>query len=402
MDILVINSGSSSIKFQLINMHNKKVLCKGLLERIGIADGIFNYESHDGKDKIKETRDIPNHRVGIKMILDVIQDPKAGVIKSLDEIEGVGHRIVHGGEKINTSVLLTEANIKLIEECIPLAPLHNPPNLMGVEAVKSELPNVPHVGVFDTAFHATMPEESYIYGLNYEYYEKHRIRRFGFHGTSHQYVAEKGADILGIPRDQFNCVTCHMGNGVSFTAVKNGKSFDTSLGYGTMCGIPMGTRAGDLDPAILLHMLDNLKMSTKDVHNQIYNNSGLKGMSGLSNDMRDVQKAAAEGNKRAELALEVFAHAAKKYIGAFSTLMGGTLHAIIFTAGIGENDIATRERICNGLEVLGARIDKKKNDIRGEEKIVSTDDSRVKIMVIPTNEELMIALETHRVAEESH
>ncbi len=398
MKILVINSGSSSIKFQLINMESKNVLCKGLLERIGIEDGIFNYEPA-GHKKIKETRNIPGHDQGIKMVLNAITDPNTGVIGNLSEINAVGHRIVHGGEKIQESVLLDESSIKDIEDCIPLAPLHNPPNLMGVAAVKKELPDIPHVGVFDTAFHATMPPESYIFGLNYDYYEKHRIRRFGFHGTSHQYVSKRGAEILNKNADDFNCITCHMGNGVSFTAIKKGKSIDTSLGYGTMCGVPMGTRAGDIDPAVMLHLIDNLKMSTDEIHNLIYKDSGLKGLSGLTNDMRDIEGAAEKGNKRAEIALEVFAHAAKKYIGAFSTLMDGRLDAIIFTAGIGENAISMREKICNGLEVLGAKIDKDKNNVRGEEKIVSTHDSKVKILVIPTNEELMIALDTEKIAK---
>ena len=398
MKILVVNSGSSSIKFQLINMDNKHVLCKGLLERIGLDQGIFNYEPA-GKEKIKETINIPNHDEGIKIVLKAIKDPKTGVISDLNEINAVGHRIVHGGEKIQESVLLNENSISDIEDCIPLAPLHNPPNLMGVAAVKKELPDIPHVGVFDTAFHSTMPEESYIYGLNYEYYEKHRIRRFGFHGTSHQYVTKRGAEILNKDINDFNCITCHMGNGVSFTAVRGGKSIDTSLGYGTMCGVPMGTRAGDVDPAVMLHLIDNLKMTTSEVHQLIYKDSGLKGLSGLTNDMRDIDEEAKKGNKRAKIALDVFAHAAKKFIGAFSTEMNGRLDAIIFTAGIGENAVSIREKICSGLEVLGAEIDKDKNNIRGAEKIISTQDSKVKIMVIPTNEELMIALDTLRLAK---
>ncbi len=398
MKILVMNSGSSSIKFQLINMDNKHVLCKGLLERIGLDQGIFNYEPA-GKEKIKETINIPNHDEGIKIVLKAIKDPKTGVISDLNEINAVGHRIVHGGEKIQESVLLNENSISDIEDCIPLAPLHNPPNLMGVAAVKKELPDIPHVGVFDTAFHSTMPEESYIYGLNYEYYEKHRIRRFGFHGTSHQYVTKRGAEILNKDINDFNCITCHMGNGVSFTAVRGGKSIDTSLGYGTMCGVPMGTRAGDVDPAVMLHLIDNLKMTTSEVHQLIYKDSGLKGLSGLTNDMRDIDEEAKKGNKRAKIALDVFAHAAKKFIGAFSTEMNGRLDAIIFTAGIGENAVSIREKICSGLEVLGAEIDKDKNNIRGAEKIISTQDSKVKIMVIPTNEELMIALDTLRLAK---
>ena len=400
MKILVINSGSSSIKFQLMNMETNETICKGLIERIGIEDGIFNYEP-TGKEKVKNVLDIPDHETGIKLVMDAIVDSKIGVISDLNEIAGVGHRIVHGGEKIASSVLLTEENIKAIEECIPLAPLHNPPNLMGVSAAQKVMPNVPHVGVFDTAFHGTIPEKAYVYPLNYDYYEKHRIRRFGFHGTSHQYVSQRAAEILGKDLNDFNCITCHMGNGVSFTAIKGGKSVDTSLGYGTMCGVPMGTRAGDLDPAIIMHLIDNLGMSTKEVHNLIYKDSGLKGLSGVSNDMRDIEKAAGEGNHRAQIALEIFARACRKYIGSFAAVMGGRLDAIIFTAGIGENAIDMRAKICEGLEVLGTKIDKDKNNIRGEEKIISTDDSKVKIMVVPTNEELMIALETKRIGFDS-
>ncbi|THB68932.1 MAG: acetate kinase, partial [Spirochaetaceae bacterium] len=362
--------------------------------------GIFNYEPGNG-ESTKKVLDIPNHNSGIHMVLEALTNKETGVIENLNEINAVGHRIVHGGEKIQRSVLLTPDMIKDIEACIPLAPLHNPANLMGIEAVKAELPNVPHVGVFDTAFHATIPEQAFIYGLDYEYYEKHGIRRFGFHGTSHQYVSMRAAEILGVPQDEFNCITCHMGNGVSFSAVKNGQSIDTSLGFGTMCGIPMGTRAGDVDPAAILHLIDNLGLSTAQVHDLIYKNGGLKGISGVSSDMRDIEKAAAEGNKRAQLALDVFAHAARKFIGAYATEMGGKLNAIIFTAGIGENAISLRESICEGLEILGAKIDSARNDVRGKETIVSTDDSRVKILVVPTNEELMIALDTQKIALEN-
>jgi acetate kinase len=398
MNILVINSGSSSIKFQLINMQDQHVICKGLIERIGLSDGIFNYEPAD-KEKVKKITDIPDHNTGIHMVLEALTASNTGVISSLQEINAVGHRIVHGGEKIQKSVLLDENTIPDIESCIPLAPLHNPANLMGVEAVKAELPNVPHVGVFDTAFHATIPAQAYVYGLDYKYYEHHGIRRFGFHGTSHQYVSMRAAELLGIPLDSFNCITCHMGNGVSFSAVKGGKSIDTSLGFGTMCGIPMGTRAGDVDPAVIMHMLDTLGMSTEDVHNEIYKTGGLKGISGVSSDMRDIDEAAEKGDKRAQLALDIFAHAARKHIGAYATEINGPLHAVIFTAGIGENAIGMREKICEGLEILGLKIDSDKNNIRGKEQVISTADSKVTAMVIPTNEELMIALDTKKIAE---
>lgn len=398
MDILVINSGSSSIKFQLVNPEKRDVLCKGLLERIGIADGIFNYEP-TGKPRIKETRDIPTHKAGIAMVLEAITSPQHGVIESLDEIDAVGHRIVHGGERIKHSEMLSDDVLETIRDCSKLAPLHNPPNLMGVEAVKAYLPDIPHVGVFDTAFHATMPEPSYIYALDYDCYGKHGIRRFGFHGTSHQYVAMRGAEILGIPPEDFNCVTCHMGNGVSLTAVKGGRSMDTTLGFGTMCGVPMGTRAGDVDPAIILYLIDDLGMSTKEVHDLLYKKSGFKGLSGLTNDMRDTEKAAAEGNHRAQLALDVFFHMARKYVAALATNLGGRLDAIIFTAGIGENSPETRLEVCQGLEFMGVHVDPEKNRVRGKEAVVSTDDSPVKVMAIPTNEELMIAIDTARVAK---
>lgn len=396
MNVLVINSGSSSIKFQLLNTKTRYAMCKGLIERIGLEDAIFNYQPHNDK-KFKEIISIPNHTTGIKLVLDTLQDPQKGVIKNLSEIDAVGHRIVHGGEKIKKSEKLTPNILQIITDSSKLAPLHNPANLMGVEAVSQVLPNIPHVGVFDTAFHATMPKHAYIYPLAYEYYEKHGIRRFGFHGPSHQYVSMRAAEILGIPLENFNCVTCHLGNGVSLTAVKGGHSVDTSLGFGTMCGVPMGTRAGDVDPAIILHLQDELGMSSKEVHDLIYKQSGFKGVSGLTNDMRDVEDSANAGNERAQLALDIFSHGARKYIASLSTSLGGHMHAVIFTAGVGENGPEAREHICQGLEVLGVKLDKEKNLIRGKEAIISTDDSPVKILVVPTNEELMIALDTEAV-----
>jgi len=396
MNVLVINSGSSSIKFQLLNTKNRHALCKGLIERIGLNDAIFNYQPENGQ-KYKELLPIPDHTSGIKLVMDTLLDPQKGVIKNLSEIDAVGHRIVHGGEKIKSSERLTSEVITIIKESSKLAPLHNPANLMGVDAVRQVLPNIPHVGVFDTAFHASMPKHAYIYPLAYEYYETHGIRRFGFHGPSHQYVSMRAAEILSIPIEEFNCVTCHLGNGVSLTAVKGGKSVDTSLGFGTMCGVPMGTRAGDVDPAIMLHLQDELGMSTSAVHDLIYKQSGFKGVSGLTNDMRDIEDAAAAGNERAQLALDLFSHGARKYIAALSTSLGGRMHAIVFTAGVGENGPEAREQICKGLEVLGAKLDLGKNSVRGKEAIISTDDSPVKILVVPTNEELMIAIDTEAI-----
>ena len=396
MKILVINSGSSSIKFQLLSMTEHTVLCKGLIERIGHDDGIFNYEPA-GKEASKDILPIPDHTTGIKLLLGAIVDPERGVIGSIEEVAAVGHRIVHGGAKITQSELITPEIEQLIRESSSLAPLHNPPNLAGVDAIRNLLPKVPNVGVFDTAFHSTMPPEAFIYGLPYEYYEKKGIRRFGFHGTSHNYVAIKGAEMLGIDPGSFNCVTCHMGNGVSLTAVRNGKSVDTTLGFGTMCGVLMGTRAGDVDPAVVLHLINELGMDPKDVNTLLYKKSGLMGVSGVSNDARDVEEAAKAGNKQAELALKLFAHTARKYIAALAANLEGRLDAIIFTAGIGENSVSMRQRCCRGLEVLGARLDPEKNNVRGNPAVISTDDSPVKILVVPTNEELMIAMDTERI-----
>lgn len=396
MNVLVINSGSSSIKFQLLNTKSRRCMCKGLIERIGLDDAIFNYQPENGQ-KYKEVMAIHDHTAGIKLALDTLRDSQKGVIKDLSEIDAVGHRIVHGGERIKHSEQLTPEVIAIIRESSKLAPLHNPPNLMGVEAVRAILPNIPHVGVFDTAFHASMPQHAYVYPLAYEYYEKHGIRRFGFHGPSHQYVSMRAAEMLNLPLEQFNCVTCHLGNGVSLTAVRGGISVDTSLGFGTMCGVPMGTRAGDVDPAIILHLQEDLGMSVEAIHDLIYKQSGFKGVSGLTNDMRDVEIAAAAGNERAQLALDIFAHGARKYIAALATSLGGRMDAVIFTAGVGENGPEAREHICQGLEVLGVKLDPQKNKVRGKEAIVSTEDSPVKILVVPTNEELMIALDTEAV-----
>lgn len=398
MKILVLNSGSSSIKFQLMETADRKVLGKGLIERIGLSDAIFNYEKA-GCPKTRDVRPIPDHTTGIKLILDALVHPVCGVLASLDEIAAAGHRIVHGGEKIQHSVLLCDETLGLIDECTPLAPLHNPANLMGVHAMQALLPAIPNVGVFDTAFHATMPRHAYVYALEYSYYEKHGIRRFGFHGTSHQYVAMRGAEILGIPPAEFNCVTCHLGNGVSLTAVKGGRSMDTTLGFGTVCGVPMGTRSGDVDPAALMHLIDELGMTSRQVCDLIYKGSGLKGISGLTNDMRDIEQAAAGGHERAELALEIFAHAARKYIAALATSLEDRVDAVIFTAGIGENGVEIRERICKGLGFMGVRLDPVRNKVRGKEAIVSADNSPVKVMVVPTNEELMIALDTEAIVK---
>jgi len=398
MIILVINSGSSSLKYQLMDMKDREVLCKGVVERIGLAEGTFSYQPGQGVGQV-QSREIPDHETGISLALKSITDPQTGVIKNLSEIDAVGHRIVHGGEKIKKPEFLTDKIIKIIEDCVELAPLHSPPNLLGVTAMKKLIPDAPHIGVFDTAFHTTIPEEAYIYPLAYEYYTEHGIRRFGFHGTSHHYVSLRAAEILGIKPEKFNCISCHFGNGVSISAIQNGKSVDTSLGFGTMSGVPMGTRAGDLDPDIILYLIDQLKMSVSEVRHLIYKNSGLKGLSGLTNDMREIFSAALAGQKRPKLALRIFTRSARKIIGAMATVLEGKLDAIIFTAGIGENIPEIRTMICEGLEILGARLDLQKNLVRGKEAIISADDSRIKLMVVPTNEELMIALETEALVQ---
>jgi len=400
MVVLVINSGSSSVKFQLIRMEDRARLCAGLLERIGLDEGIFTFEPA-GKEALKRPVSIKDHEQGIALILQVIEDPHIGVLGSIREVDAVGHRVVHGGEAIDKAELVTPRIEGIIEECGRLAPLHNPANLMGIRAVAALLPSVPQVAVFDTAFHATMPEESFLFGLAYDCYRKYGIRRFGFHGVSHRYVSLRAADILGRDPRSFTCVSCHLGNGVSITAIRNGRSVDTSLGFGTMCGVPMGTRAGDVDPAVILHMIDQLGMSTREVHQLLYFESGLKGISGLSSDMRDVEHAAASGNERALLAMKVFAHGCRRHVGALAASLGGALDALVFTAGIGEHSPETRRLVCAGLEVLGIQLDESRNATQGAEAVISAPSSRVPVLVVPTNEELMMAIETEEVVRKS-
>ena len=398
MIILVINSGSSSIKFQLVQTEGHLRLCSGLLERIGFEEGVFTY-APEGKERLRRNLRIVDHSHGISLILDIIVDPRFQVLRSVDQIGAVGHRVVHGGAAVSKAELVTDAVEAVIERCAGLAPLHNPANLMGIRAVRNMLPSIPHVAVFDTAFHAAMPAESYLFGLPYEFYEKHGLRRYGFHGTSHHFVSIRAAEILGRDPRDFTCVSCHMGNGVSLAAVRNGVSVDTSLGFGTMCGVPMGTRAGDVDPAAILYMIDTLGMTTKEVSQLLYFESGLKGLSGISNDMRDIVETAEAGNVRAGLALAVFAHASRKHIAALATSLHGRLDALVFTAGIGEHSPACRRLICSGLEVLGICLDGERNKIDGEEAIISSPASRVPVLIVPTNEELMIALETEQIVK---
>lgn len=392
MKVLVINCGSSSLKYQLIDMSNEKSLAQGLVERIGIEGSILT-QKVEGRDKYIIETPMKDHKDAIKLVLGALVDENNGVIKDMSEISAVGHRVVHGGEKYAESVLITEKVMKELDECAKLAPLHNPPNIIGIEACQGLMPNTPMVAVFDTAFHQTMPEEAYIYALPYELYEKHAIRKYGFHGTSHKYVSRVAAETMGKNIEDLKIVTCHLGNGASLCAVKNGKSVETSMGFTPLAGLVMGTRCGDIDPAIATYLETDLGMSAKEVNNLMNKQSGVYGISGVSSDFRDIEGAAEEGNKRAQLALDVFHHRVREFIGAYAAAMGG-VDCVVFTAGLGENAKETREEICKGLDFLGFKIDPVKNNVRGKVAEISTDDSRVKVYVIPTNEELMIGRDT--------
>lgn len=392
MKVLVINCGSSSLKYKLFNMTDETVLAKGLVDRIKL-DGSKLIHEPAGKEKVVIEKEISNHQVAIQLVLDALVHPEHGVIKDMSEISAVGHRIVHGGEKFTQSVLIDDEVLESLKECMDLAPLHNPPNIMGIEATREVMPDVPMVGVFDTAFHQTMPKKAYMYGFPYEYYKKYGIRRYGFHGTSHKYVALKAAEMLNKPIEETKIVTCHLGNGVSITAVKGGKSIDTTLGFGTVSGIVMGTRCGDVDPVLIPFLMGNENLSVEEMNEMLHKKCGLLGISGVSNDMRDIEEAASQGNERAQLALEMFEYMVKKYIGAYAAAMNG-LDAVVFTAGIGENAIELREKICENMDFLGIKIDKGKNKVRGKMADISAEGARTKVFVIPTNEELMIARET--------
>jgi acetate kinase len=397
MKILVINCGSSSLKYQLISMTNEDVLAQGLVERIGLEGSRLKLETPEfGKKEIKYN--MSNHRVALKLVLDVLVNEEYGAIKELSEIEAVGHRVVHAGEKYASSVIITEDVMNALKECIELAPLHNPPNIMGVEAIQELLPGVVNVGVFDTAFHQTMPKEAFIYPLPYEYYEKYGVRRYGFHGTSHRYVAIKAAEMMGKDIKDLKLVTCHLGNGASVAAIKNGKSIATSMGFTPLEGLVMGTRTGDLDPAIVTFIMNKENLTPQEMDIIMNKKSGVLGISGVSSDFRDIEEAAAEGNERAQLALDTFDLRVKKYIAAYAAVMGG-VDGIVFTAGLGENSAPNREAIMNGLEFIGAKIDLKENKVRGAERFINAKDSKVKVMVIPTNEELMIARDTKELVQ---
>ena len=391
MNVLVINCGSSSLKYQLIDSQTEAVLAKGLCERIGI-DGRLVYEKA-GCDKEVTEAAMPTHKQAIQLVLDALVNPTTGAIADLTAIDAVGHRVVHGGEKFATSTVLTEEVIAVIEECNDLAPLHNPANLIGIRACQELMPNVPMVAVFDTAFHQTMPEIAYMYGLPYEYYEKYAVRRYGFHGTSHSYVSKRAADILGKDYSELKTIVCHLGNGASICAVNGGKSVDTSMGLTPLEGLIMGTRSGDVDPSILDFIAQKENLTLSEVMNVLNKKSGVEGISGVSSDFRDLSAAAAEGNHRAELAIDAFAYRVVKYIGAYVAAMNG-VDAICFTAGLGENDAATRAKIVANLGYLGIAIDEEANNIRGKEVVISTADSKVKVLTIPTNEELAICRET--------
>ncbi len=392
MNILVINAGSSSLKYQLLNPDTQEVLAKGLCERIGI-DGRFTYKPA-GKEAVKDAEvPMPTHSEAIQTVLHALVDEKNGVIGSMKEIDAVGHRVVHGGEKFAQSVLITDEVMAAIEECNPLAPLHNPANIIGIKACQELMPGTPMVAVFDTAFHQTMPQVAYTYALPYEYYEQDKVRRYGFHGTSHKYVSQRAAAMLGKPIEELKLISCHLGNGSSITAIDGGKSVDTSMGFTPLAGLPMGTRSGDLDAGILEYLMNKHGYNIDEMLNVLNKKSGVLGISGVSSDFRDLEDAAPKGNQRAQLALDVFHYSVKKYIGAYAAAMGG-VDAIIFTAGVGENGPDTRAEAVSGLEYMGVKIDPEKNNTRGKEVDVAADDSKVRILVIPTNEELMIAMDT--------
>ena len=391
MKVLVINCGSSSLKYQLIDAQTEKALAVGLCERIGI-DGRLNHTPAGG-EKVVINKDMPDHEVAVQMVLDELTDEKYGVISDLKEIDAIGHRVVHGGEKFASSVVINDEVMAAIEECNPLAPLHNPANLIGIRACQAIMPGVPNVAVFDTAFHQIMEPTAFMYGLPYECYEKYKVRRYGFHGTSHSFVSKRAIALAGLDPENSKVIVCHLGNGASVSAVKNGKSVDTSMGLTPLEGLVMGTRSGDIDPAIIEYLAHAMDKSLEEVMKILNKESGVYGLSGVSSDFRDLEKAADEGNKKAQLAQDVFGYRVAKYIGAYTAAMNG-VDAIAFTAGLGENNGIMREYVCSFLGYLGVEIDKEKNSVRGEETIVSTPNSKVKVLVVPTNEELAIARET--------
>ena len=393
MKILVLNCGSSSLKYQLIDMENEAVLCIGLVERIGIEGSVLKQEKYGVEGKLIVEQPMKNHQDAIKLVLDAVVDPQYGGVKDIKEVEAVGHRVVHGGEKFAGSVLITDEVKAALEECIELAPLHNPANIMGIEACEAILPGVPMVGVFDTAFHQTMPKSSYLYGLPHELYTKYGVRRYGFHGTSHRYVSQRAAAMLGKNIEDCKIITCHLGNGASVAAIDGGKSVDTSMGFTPLEGLIMGTRCGDIDAAILPFLMEKEGLDAKGLSDLMNKKSGVYGMTGISSDFRDIEDAAAQNNELAQVALESYAKKVKKYIGSYAAEMNG-VDAVVFTAGVGENGIDMRADIMANMDFLGMKLDEEANKVRGKERVISTEDSKVKILLIPTNEELMIARDT--------
>jgi len=393
MKVLVLNCGSSSIKYKLMDMDAKAIMAQGGVEKIGLKGSFLKITLPNG-DKVILEGEILEHQIGIEYILGVITSEKYGCIKSLDEIDAVGHRVVHGGEKFNSSVLINDEVIQKIIECIDLAPLHNPPNLKGIYAIKELLPKVPQVGVFDTAFHQTMPNYAYLYGLPYSLYEKYAIRRYGFHGTSHRYVSERVCQFLKVPYDQQKIITCHIGNGASISAIKNGKSVDTSMGMTPVEGLLMGTRCGDVDAGVITFIMEKENVGSQAISTIVNKYSGVLGVSGISSDMRELEAAVENGNERAILALDVYNYRIKKYVGAYAAALSG-FNVLVFTGGVGENQWKIREAVCENMEFLGIHLDKEKNkSVRGIEAVITTDDSPVKVVVIPTDEEFMIAQDT--------
>ena len=393
MKVLVLNCGSSSLKYQLIDMSNEEVLCIGLVERIGIEGSVLKQEKDGVEGKLVVEQPMKNHQDAIKLVLDAVVDAKFGGVQDIKEVEAVGHRVVHGGEKFAGSVLITDEVKAALVECTDLAPLHNPANIMGIEACEAILPGVPMVGVFDTAFHQTMPKSSYLYGLPHELYTKYGVRRYGFHGTSHKYVSQRAAAMLGKNIEDIKVITCHLGNGASIAAVDGGKCVDTSMGFTPLEGLIMGTRCGDIDAAILPFLMEKEGLDAKGLSDLMNKKSGVYGMTGISSDFRDIEGAAANGDEKAQVALDAYAQRVKKYIGAYAAEMNG-VDAVVFTAGVGENGIDMRKAIASNMEFLGMNFDEEANKVRGKETVISTADSKVKILLIPTNEELMIARDT--------
>ena len=392
MKILVLNCGSSSVKYKLLDMTSKEVLGSGGVEKIGMKGSFLKHTKQNGEKIILEG-EVLEHQLAIEYILGVLTSAKHGCIKNMEEIDAVGHRVVHGGEKFNSSVVITDEVIRNIEACIEIAPLHNPPNLAGIFAISDLLPQIPQVAVFDTAFHQTMPEHAYMYGIPYSLYKKYGIRRYGFHGTSHRYVSRRACEFLGLDYNKTKIITAHIGNGGSITAIENGKSVDTSMGFTPVEGLMMGTRSGDVDLGVVTYLMEKEMISTSATTTLFNKHSGVLGVSGISSDMRDIEKAISEGNQRAKLALEMYEYRIKKYIGSYAAVLNG-FDVLVFTGGVGENQTVTRERICNGLSYLGIEIDPEINKIRGEEILLSTPNSSIKVVVIPTDEEYLIASDT--------